>query len=564
MWTLIWWPEKHKDYAECGLPDELFGWFLPKTGAALDDPARRARLMQVWDFSAGTVAGVGRAQVNPNHIMLDWGGEPVFQDGIHQQDKDPWNFPADKVFERLSEEERRRYLAYLGAIIGARSDLRAVVVGSSPGLIGAANAVVVDEEPWYWPGGSRVGKGEFYAVSKGLQVVTAASAAFYQPHYDVRQARRTSIWCEAGFGVVLDTLIADSSHTWRWQVYLRPDVEVEGDTARVKLPNGRSILLAWEPGCKVRTAMVEGFPRTQEMRSLRLDLIRKGDEARFAVVIAPGARTASIGRVNGNLIEVKVNGRKHLMLAENFGRKKISVGDATTSAVFAWRAPGSSLVKITRGAVKGVKPDVYELPDVSIDRDLQLPAFRKLVRWDAELLEAGETRLSQVDACIARLVAKRPDVRALVAALRSPHWPVQVAAAEVLGRRGCKEAAPLMRKLLDAEHAIRREQLYPAEGAEPRDKTTEDVAKRWRLKAALIIALGRLGDRKAVPLLGRILADGRDFYTVYSVAAQALGRIGGRAALKALGPAFAESEVNTHSRAIFSKEAIERRARREK
>jgi HEAT repeat protein len=70
--------------------------------------------------------------------------------------------------------------------------------------------------------------------------------------------------------------------------------------------------------------------------------------------------------------------------------------------------------------------------------------------------------------------------------------------------------------------------------------------------------LGRLGDADAVPLLGRILADGRDFYIVYSVAAQALGRIGGSGALRALEPAFAENEVNTHFRAQAAKEYIER------
>lgn len=37
LWMRLWWPEEHATYDDRRLPEELFGWFLPKTGAALDD-----------------------------------------------------------------------------------------------------------------------------------------------------------------------------------------------------------------------------------------------------------------------------------------------------------------------------------------------------------------------------------------------------------------------------------------------------------------------------------------------------------------------------------------------
>ena len=559
MWTLVWWPEQYKDYADAELPEELFGWFLPKTGAALDDPARRTRLMQVWDLSAGTIAAIGRAQTNPNHLMMDYGGEPVFQDGVPDTNKDPWRFPPEKVFERLTDEERERYLTYLGSIGGGKSAISKVVVGTSPGLIGAANAVVIDEEPWYWPGSGRVGNARFYARHAGLQIVTADCANFYKPQYDVLQAQRTSIWADAGFGVVLDALAADSPHTWRWQVYLRPDVEVNGDTARVKLPNGTSVLLAWEPGCEVRTEQIDGFPRTQEARSVRLDLIQKGSNAQFGVVVAPDARTASIRCVGTDVMEITIDGDTHTMTVENFFRQKLGSGDFSSTAVFAWRKPDGSVVEIDDEMVKGVTADVHNLSDIETDRDLQAAEFEELIRWDAAPVQASDTRLSQIDACLAQLPAATPDVDALVTALRSAHWPVQAAAAEVLGRRACTQAMPALRELLEAEHAKPTEELYPPEHLQSAERSTEDLGKRWRLKTALIVALGRLHDAEAVALLGRILADDRDFYIVYSVAAQALGRIGGPEALAALGPAFTENEVNTQFRARAAGEAIERK-----
>ena len=561
MWTLIWWPEQFKDHDDRDLPAGLFGWFLPRTGCALDDCRRRSRLMQVWDISSGSIAAVGRAQVNPNHIMFDYASEPVLEDGIQDGDANPWRFPPDKVLGTLSQSERERFALYLSRIAGMHNALERAVLGTSPGLIGCANAIVVDEEPWFWPGGPRVGVPEFHASHNGLQAVTADCASFYQPRYDVTRARRTSLWTDAGAGIVLDTLEAGSEHTWRWQAYLRPSAELRGDSAAIRLPGGRNVLIAWEHGPEVRIEPVEGFPRTEEKRSLRLDLVTKGRSARFAVVIAPKAKAASVRR-NSNSVEVVIDGEKHSFVVENFDGERTPIAGAAATAAFAWAGPGGALVELAGGKMSPVPPDTFEIDDIDEERDIQRPEIRKLLEWTADPAEPGDSRLSQVDACLAQLAAKKPDAASLLTALQSPFWPVQAAAAQVLGVRGIAKAKPALRALLEAEHAKPYDDIYPPDNAVIPGRSTEDIAKRWRLKAALIVALGRLGDRQAVPLLGRIIADSRDFYTVYSVAAQALGRIGGHEALAALRPALDESEVNTHSRALAAIRAIQSQATR--
>lgn len=287
-------------------------------------------------------------------------------------------------------------------------------------------------------------------------------------------------------------------------MHLRPDVTVTGNTARVALPNGRHVLLAWSAVADVRTTMIEGFPRTQEQRSCRLELRQQGAQAQFTVVIAPDAQMAGVRRIGEHAVEVEVEGRSQTLdLAGLIARHRV--------------APAAA--------------DIHELPDIAVDFEPQTPELHAVARVEPAVAPGNGSLLAKLDACLAQA-----DVRLLTDTLRNGDWPVQMAAADALGRRGCRQAASALRELLAGEHAD--QSLY-----------APDAVKRWRLKTALIVALGRLGDRECVPLLRQILADGRDFYCVYSVIAQALGRIGGPAAREALELALQESEHNTYARA---------------
>jgi len=542
MWTLLWWPEDQADYDDRAIPEELFGWCLPKTGAALEDCKRRSRLMQVWDVSAETLAGVGRGQVNPNHIVLDCEGEPVLQDGVPDREgADPWRYPPEKVLERTTAEERERFQKYLQRIRGAKASWDNIVQSISGGLLGASNSIVIDDEPWYWPGESRTGRAEFYAKTDRLQVVTGDALPIYRPPYDLTQARRTSIWTDAGFGLVLDSLCAESEHGYAWQAYTRPGIELAGELAVLPLPGGHSVLFAWQEGPDASVKEVNGYPDTDEKRSDLLSLALHGRGARFSVLLAPGAKRASICR-EGNRLFVELDGQTHEFVVENFRRSSQEIGETTTDAVFAWY-DGEKVVEIEGSQVDAFQPDIRELEDITRESDPQRDELVGLTEWDARPMAPGESRLSQVDACLAQLRTAQVNEAFLLEMLRSGEWPVQAAAADVLGRRACKGAATAIRELLVAEHTIPESELYPPDG-----QGGEREGKCWRLKAALIAALGRLGDREAVPLLERINADSRDFYGVYSVAAQALGRIGGEEAEKALQPLLQEFEINTFAR----------------
>ncbi|MFP4029149.1 MAG: HEAT repeat domain-containing protein [Candidatus Brocadiia bacterium] len=554
MWTLLWWPKQYLDWDRSDVPEDLFTWFLPRTGAALDDVKRKSRLMQVWDRSGETIAGLGRAQVNPNHVIFEWDGEPVFQDGVPEKEDDPWRYPPEKVLGVLSEKERERYVAYRRSIGGKDATLKSVTQGAEPGLIGAANAIVVDDEPWFWPPESRVGNAKFFQMRDGIQAVCAECQNFYQPTYDVTLARRSCLWADRGIGLIVDELKAQSSHTWRWQTYLRPGAELNGQQVRISLATEKEVFLAWEDGAG-ELRQFEGFPKTQEGRSVRLDRKKKGQEISFVTAVGLGFKTLDTRWVGERVVEVEADGEKHLFVVANFEGQPCSAGGKQITASFAWLNSSGTCIELYEGEAGKIEPDTNRLPDIVEERCLQKPEIRGLVPWSASGKISGDGLLSELDECLEELAKDSADVGKLEKRLSASRWPVQAAAADVLGRSGAEDAASVLRDKLEQEHAIAESELYPKMDS-PDDET---AAKRWRLKMILIQALGRLGDEKAVGLLGQILSDGRDFYTVYSATAQALGRIGGKEALEALGPAFEENEINTRTRALAARRYKERR-----
>lgn len=551
IWTLVWWPEELKAWDKGELPADLFGWFLPRTGAALDDCDRRCRLMQVWDATADTMATMGRWQTDPNHVMFDWDGEPIFQDGTPTSGANPWRYLNRDVMRSASQEERARLDAYARSWKSGR-DMNSELAnpGAAMGVIGAANTIVVDEEPWYWPGRTCVGEPLFYARADELQLVSADAGSFYRPHYDVRRARRTSLWTAAGFGVIVDTLEADTVRRWRWQTHLRPNVCVEDSAARICLPDNRAVMLAWTPVEKVRESILEGYPDTQEKRCCRLELLASGKQASFAVVVAPGCSQASIERLDAHLLRVVLDDKMYELVVDNDASASVGGDGASTSAMFAWREAGSAWREAPGCAVGPVRPDVHVLPDIDVEHETPVEALRDVMNWTAEPVEAtpqAATIVRQMDRVFDQYKSSSPDWSVLESALRAGPWPVQVAAAEVMGRMGDPRACPALRERLAAECS--------ADGA----AQAED-AKRWRLKAAIIVALGRLRDVESVEMLASLADKPEEFYVVYSVTAQALGRIGGDRAVETLQRLLAEPEMNTRLRAQAGLEAITRRS----
>jgi hypothetical protein len=152
--------------------------------------------------------------------------------------------------------------------------------------------------------------------------------------------------------------------------------------------------------------------------------------------------------------------------------------------------------------------------------------------------------------------------RALLGAVAGKDWETALAAIDALSLVGGTPAAgEALRLALEAEFAARPDpplrcwwaysKMLHGPGPATPDLVTEKPKgiKRWRLRRALVTALGRLGHRPAIPLLIRMLEDGNDYFTVTSQISVALVRLGAMEALPALERWHDHYEINTQRNA---------------
>ena len=78
------------------------------------------------------------------------------------------------------------------------------------------------------------------------------------------------------------------------------------------------------------------------------------------------------------------------------------------------------------------------------------------------------------------------------------------------------------------------------------------AVKRWRVKRAVVTALGRLGERRAVEPFEQALKRCSDFFPVTSQLAVALGRLGAPSSVALLERYVEHAEVNTRVHARHS------------
>lgn len=392
MWTLIYWP----DAPVPARPVEtLTGWTMPGVGAALDHHGNRSRVMMVWDSCADDLQGLGRGQVNPNHVMYDVGGAPVFGDGIAEPGARFLGVTAEQIAAPLTAAQRQLVIEQYGGLEGWVENIQ-------PGLIGAANTVVLDGEVAYFPPGARRGQLVCEQRAPDRHLVTAESAEYYRPRYDVERARRTVAHDATGLVWIVDDYRAASEHTFTWQLYLRQGIRLDPSHHQCHSEQAKNdkpaVTLAWLPGSAARLVDVPGFPKKAhapemawpESGSQRLTLEQRGRAARFVVVLLP--------QPVGNLRVTALSDR-------------------------AWRAEwdgGSATLELPAACEAPVKVEPVEMPVVE---DLDAPPF-------ALLDEPDET---------------------LLADLREPSpaaWRRTTAAMQTLANRQCAAALPLIHKLL--------------------------------------------------------------------------------------------------------------------
>lgn len=146
---------------------------------------------------------------------------------------------------------------------------------------------------------------------------------------------------------------------------------------------------------------------------------------------------------------------------------------------------------------------------------------------------------------------------ALIAALQGDDWKVQVAAADVLGRLAIRDAVPaLLARFAESEAELPYPPLTKwwrwskmlrnpnaVEGADP-DLPRPLGIKRWRVKRAVVTALGKIGDARAVAPLEIALARCDDFFPVGSQLGVALGRLGSPSSMPVLARHHNHAEIN--------------------
>ena len=154
----------------------------------------------------------------------------------------------------------------------------------------------------------------------------------------------------------------------------------------------------------------------------------------------------------------------------------------------------------------------------------------------------------------------------LLDALRGEDWRVQVAAADMAGRLGIRKAVPVLLELFARAEA---ELPYPALTKwwrwskmlhEPGEVGPDTAlprplgVKRWRVKRAVVTALGKLGDQQAVAPFEAALNRCNDFFPVTSQLAVALGRLGSPTSIPVLDRHAHHAEANTrvHARLALS------------
>lgn len=316
MWTLICWPEREGHVPEAGIPSDrrrqqstatdckravksetrnlapaLTGWSLPAVGAAVEHLPAKLRAMCVWDRCSGSLQAVCRGQVNPNHLILELGGEPVTADGWEDgRERLVSDAALARTMAALNETERELLAQQYGSV-------EKWVCGNQHGFLGQACAIVVDGWESYFPRHAREGVLLYEKRQAARHTFTGESAAYYQPDFDVTRMRRTVSMNADGVTWIVDDLRAATPHDFTWRIWLRRNARQTGPRrVQVDLQAGRALTLAWAGEIPATLTPVPTFPQDRardrswpDEGSMRCDLTARGERVLFVACLAPAA-----------------------------------------------------------------------------------------------------------------------------------------------------------------------------------------------------------------------------------------------------------------------------------
>ncbi len=289
MWSLLFWPETATARpAAAGAGVLPRPWARNTLGGALVAPARRWRLLQAWD-RCGRGMHLSREQVNPNAIILEAAGVPLFTDGLPKPGGCPLFSRTDVKVESFLPAAEVESLRQYTRTFRAAEQAAHLLEKLAPGLIGASNSIVVNGEDFYAPPEPRAGRLTGFADSANLQAVAAETADYYRPRYPVTSMQRTSILIRDEYFLVTDLILAKTPLRFDWQVFARGAISPgAGNALRLLTQEQVAVdILPLNPAAKPELAPAPGFPAEMEGASTRIRYGVAGRQVELPFVIVP-------------------------------------------------------------------------------------------------------------------------------------------------------------------------------------------------------------------------------------------------------------------------------------
>ena len=292
IWTLIWWPENAPEWPAAAVSEQdLFpGWMHPDIGGYMDHMATGLRIFQAWDVCTGSmIGGVSRLNTDPNSLSIETGGSPLLLDGIPSLECRSFEYEPAVV---LSPEEREVLLHELNlhrTVLQTEVSLQDRIRIFAHGCVGGSNALILNDEPWYYPRKDVKGRGTLWVRLPGLQALSADCCEHYTPRYPVRRVERTSILIQNRYLLVLDHIDSREPLDVSWQIHVRPEQVSRTDAgAMVHTPEGPWLQVLPAQQSPITLETVEGYPKQPVGSSVRVSWKKNITTGTLATLLVPG------------------------------------------------------------------------------------------------------------------------------------------------------------------------------------------------------------------------------------------------------------------------------------
>ncbi|PTX97551.1 hypothetical protein DB346_21410 [Verrucomicrobia bacterium LW23] len=275
VWMLIWMPDPSQVAPPAsGAKCYPRSWAVDRVGGALLNKMSTLHLFQMWDLASSRPI---RAHMNPNALLLEAWGSLLTVDGNAVED----------VYE-LNGDPRMQYLHQYFK--------EPRVLSWAAGSLGAHSCIVVDGaiEHTNSGGGFRnvpeeVVTGTLQRLESldELQVLAADVAPFYANRFDIQSMVRSSALVDDRLWVILDSIAAETSHEFTWQLVLRWGASLTEYGAR--LTTAEHVVLDVISVDSARFSMhdVPGYPNTLEARCHWLQKSLRGHAVEFVTILVP-------------------------------------------------------------------------------------------------------------------------------------------------------------------------------------------------------------------------------------------------------------------------------------